>query len=293
MKSPPTIIVQIVHIQGPHKGDIQEFTQDRISVGRHPTCHLRFPVDHTVVSRKHAEITRDGNRFKIVDKNSTNGTYVNGKKISEMYLKDGDVIAFSETGPKVSFLTQLQDTPADVREAPAAVVRDRPPREPVQPMIADEPFPKTEEVPVGKVRVPLVVQYGPTLRSFKELPIVIGRSTKCDLVIPHPALLDRHVQVFFWQDRYWVKDLTGQKLIRINESPIGLQAPLKTDDDLSLTPQGPHFRFLGDGRLAEVESSSSEPGLSAEKDRQVAEPPAPGEQNSQKPASFLKKFFDH
>jgi len=294
MKSPPTIIVQIVHIQGPQKGDILEFTQDLITIGRHPACHLRFPADLTVVSRKHAEITREGNRFKIFDKNSTNGTYVNGKKISEIYLKDGDVIAFSEAGPKVSFLTQLQEAQADLRDNSAVIARDHAPRELAQAVAAGEPAAKTDEVPVGNVRVPLVVQYGPTLRSFKELPIVIGKSPKCDLVIAHPALLDRHVQIFFWQDRYWVKDLTGQKLIRINQSPIGVQAPLSTDDDLSLSPQGPFFRFLGEGRLAELEQSSSSTGAPAdEMDRQSIEHPAPDEQDPKKPASLFKRFFTH
>jgi pSer/pThr/pTyr-binding forkhead associated (FHA) protein len=295
MKSPPTITVQLVHIQGPHKGDIQEFTQEAISIGRHPDCHVRFPANLTVVSRRHAEIRREGIRFKITDKNSTNGTYVNGKKVNEIFLKDGDVIAFSETGPKVSFLTQLIEAQADStdnRESSAGRAWAQPSREPTGAIVADQPAPKTEEVPVGTVRVPLVVQYGPTLRSFKELPIVIGKSPKCDLAIAHPALLDRHVQIFYWQDRYWVKDLTGQKLIRINQSPIGVQAPLNTDDDLSLSPEGPSFRFLGEGRLAEVEPSALESGsASDDNDRHTSEPPASGERDPQKPASLFKKLF--
>jgi pSer/pThr/pTyr-binding forkhead associated (FHA) protein len=295
MKSPPTITVQLVHIQGPRKGDIQEFTQEVISIGRHPECHLRFPTDLTVVSRRHAEITREGIRFKITDRNSTNGTFVNGKKVHEIYLKDGDVIAFSEAGPKVSFLTELNEAQAagaDVVDGSAAIGRDQPCREPTGAILVDQPAPKTDEVPVGNVRIPLVVQYGPTLRSFKELPIVIGKSPKCDLAIAHPALLDRHVQIFHWQDRYWVKDLTGQKLIRINQSPIGVQAPLNTDDDLSLSPQGPTFRFLGEGRLAEVEQSGPDAGSMAdEKDQQALEQPAPSERDPDKPASLFKKLF--
>ena len=54
------------------------------------------------MSRKHAEIIREGNRFKLVDL-SANGTFVNGKRVKEVYLKDGDVLTFAEGGPKVSF----------------------------------------------------------------------------------------------------------------------------------------------------------------------------------------------
>jgi len=285
MKTPPAIVVQIVHIHGPHKGDIQEFTGDVILIGRHPSCQVRFPADLTAVSRKHAEIVREGNRFKILDKNSTNGTYINGKKIGEAFLKDGDVIAFAETGPKVSFLTQMRES-RGVSEPQAAPAPQQPaPRLPEQPVAEPVPEPETEEVPVGHIRMPLVVQYGPTLRSFKELPVVIGKGSRCDFVLPHPALCDRHLQIFFWQGRYYVKDLTGQKAVRINQSPIGVQAPLNTDDDLSLSPQGPTFRFLGEGRLMEVEHPDQVP------EGPVKPETTPGASDPKPSPSLFKRFF--
>jgi len=93
MKQPLPIIVQLVHIHGPLKGEIQEFDRDEIHIGRHPSCDLQFPKDLAVISRKHAVIVREGNRFKIVD-SSTNGTFVNGSRISETWLKNGDVSLF-------------------------------------------------------------------------------------------------------------------------------------------------------------------------------------------------------
>ena len=82
MRDKPVIQVQIIHIQGPLKGRIQEFIQDNLSIGRHPSCDLAFPKDLSTLSRRHAEIVREGNRFKVIDK-STNGTFVNGKQIKE------------------------------------------------------------------------------------------------------------------------------------------------------------------------------------------------------------------
>ena len=101
------------------KGQIQEFAEGSILIGRHPSCHVRFPADVTVLSRTHAEIVRDGNQFRLVDK-STNGTFVNGKRITETFLKSGDVIAFAEGGPKVSFLTEVKEAPAVVAAPPPA-----------------------------------------------------------------------------------------------------------------------------------------------------------------------------
>jgi pSer/pThr/pTyr-binding forkhead associated (FHA) protein len=125
------------------------------------------------------------------------------------------------------------------------------------------------EIPVQRVQVPLSVQYGPTLRSFKELPVTFGKNLACDFVLDHPAILDRHAQVFFGQDQYLVKDLTGKKMLSINGRPTDLQAVLSPGDILGFSPQGPKFRFLGNGRLAEVEQPVPErpAEVSHEKDK--------------------------
>ena len=45
------------------------------------------------LSRYHAEIILEANQFVLYDKNSTGGTYVNGKKINRCVLNSGDLIA--------------------------------------------------------------------------------------------------------------------------------------------------------------------------------------------------------
>ena len=104
--APVKMGVQLTHLTGPMKGDIQEFSEDLISIGRDPSCHIAFPVDQASVSRKHAYIVRGGNRFKLAD-HSTNGTLVNGKMAKDVYLEDGDVIEVYEGGPKIHFRTKI------------------------------------------------------------------------------------------------------------------------------------------------------------------------------------------
>ena len=271
MRRPPVIIVQLVHIHGPMKGEIQEFSKEIISIGRHPASDLKFPADLTIVSRTHAEIMRDGNQFRLADR-STNGTFVNGKRITEALLRDGDVIEFADGGPKVSFLTQMKEEVADEAE-PVKKPSERPipPQEfelprPEQRASAEAPKQAPPEVSIQPAAVPLVIQYGPTIRSYKELPITIGKSTKCHFVLNEPAIYDQHAQVFFSQNQYWIKDLTGQRLVQVNRQPIPFQAPLTLYDNIALSPQGPVFRFLGEGRLAEVaEPPAEEPSSSIEK----------------------------
>lgn len=299
MKHPPVIVVQLIHIEGPFKGEIQEFSESPLSVGRHPSSHVCFPPDFTLISRNHAEIIREGNRFKLID-HSANGTFVNGKRVKEAYLKSGDVLMFAEGGPKVSFLTEIKEGRVEAEvtsppppEAPRVSVAQAPPAPPVQKPVIAPPRPEAPgRTSIQKTKVPLVIQYGPTLRSFDELPVTIGRNPDCDFALDHNAILDQHVQVFFINNCYWVKDLTGNGLVRINGQPIPVEAPLRKDDDVALSPQGPVFRFLGDGRLAEVDQAPPEeplPPPGEEKGRPEQE--IPQEKASKKKPSLLKKLL--
>lgn len=260
MTDKPAIVVQFVHIEGPLKGEIQEFLEPEISIGRHSSCQVQFPKDLTIISRKHARIIREGNRFKLTDQ-STNGTFLNGKRVTEAYLKSGDVLIFAEGGPKASFLTRIEEGAEALEKFTQPGVPGKPEMEPAkkgEPAVP-RPEPGAEPGVLGKkVQVPLVIQYGPTLRSFREVPVTIGKNPSCDFSLDHPEILDRHAQLFFDQDQYWVKDLTGRSLISINGRPIGIQAPLNPDSLLSLSPGGPTFRFLGGGRLAEHEEPGAE-----------------------------------
>ena len=275
-KQPPAISVQLFHIKGavPLNGKESKFSGPSISIGRPPSCDLRFSSDLTHISRQHAEIIREGNQFKLTD-HSVNGTFVNGKKVKEALLKDGDVLMFGEGGPQISFLTQMEEGLEERRVPPEATPREpqreiriEPPRKepPLQPKYPREEKPQPlssaraeiPEVSVQSVKMSLIIQYGPTIRSFKQLPVTIGKNPKCEYPMNHPALSDQHAQIFFGQDQYRVKDLTGQKLVRINRQPVGFEAPLKPNDELALSPQGPVFRFYGEGRLGEIEEAMDE-----------------------------------
>lgn len=287
MKQPLPIIVQLVHIHGPLKGEIQEFDRDEIHIGRHPSCDLQFPKDLAVISRKHAVIVREGNRFKIVD-SSTNGTFVNGSRISETWLKNGDVIFFTQGGPKVSFLTR-EGALAEKSHQHDVPAREKPQTPPVLP---PDPPPQAKVPPqtpprMEPVRAPLVIQYGPVLKSFTELPIIIGTQADCDLVLDHASLSHRHAQIFFSQGGYMVKDLTGSNRIRINDRQISSPTPLNPGDRVFLTESGPAFQFMEGGRMAEIQLSPPEPAPQEENNIQRKTGPA-----DKKTGSLFNRLFN-
>nr|WP_239578152.1 adenylate/guanylate cyclase domain-containing protein [Archangium primigenium] len=61
------------------------------TLGRHPSNTLRL-VDREV-SKEHATIERVGRDFILRDLGSSNGTFVNGKRVTELRLRDGDEIS--------------------------------------------------------------------------------------------------------------------------------------------------------------------------------------------------------
>jgi len=318
MPQAPDIVVQLIHIQGPLRGEIQEFSGPEIAIGRHPSCHLQFPKDLAIISRNHARIVREGNRHKLIDE-STNGTFVNGKAAKEAYLKSGDVLTFAEEGgPKVSFVTEMRQaepTPPSrpaprTRETPSTPnrqERERPEPTPPPGKKTTEPAPeriKPEElklerdsvqetpppadIPIERIKVPLAIQFGPTLRAYKELPITIGRKPDCDFTLEHPAILDRHAQIFFSGDSYGIKDLTGKSMITVNSRPINLHALLSGGDRIHLSPQGPKFQFMAGGRLAEVEEES--PSSNEAPESRQSEDPSEPEATDKKKSMFNKLF---
>lgn len=303
MKTAPVIIVQLIHIEGPMKGRIQELSDSEIKIGRHSSCQLCFPADYTTISRVHATISREGNRFKLTN-HSANGTIVNGKPVTETFLKDGDVITVSKGGPKISFLTQVSENALvqeifepQIPEPPTAT----PPLENIAPQpVAPTPQPPIPEPPPVKVeppaaphpsKTPLIIQYGPTLRSFDNLPLKIGKQPGSDFHLDLPDILGLHAEIYFAEGQYWIRDLTGQQVVTVNSVPADQGMPLQINDELALSAKGPFFQFLGNGRLGEVEKMpETAPQAVQEKEEHTADTFS-AKKELKKSLSFFKKIL--
>lgn len=70
---------------------VHPFAGTETLIGRAPDCDVF--VDDLTVSRNHAVIRRSGTSFTITDLGSTNGTFVNGKRVQTAELVERDVVS--------------------------------------------------------------------------------------------------------------------------------------------------------------------------------------------------------
>lgn len=76
--------------RGPNAGSTFLIEKDVTTTGRSTDSDIF--LDDITVSRKHAEIRREGNEFFIHDQGSLNGTYVNRERVEVTKLATGDEI---------------------------------------------------------------------------------------------------------------------------------------------------------------------------------------------------------
>lgn len=89
-------------------GNQKSLTAPRIRLGRYPNNEI--VIDNSTVSAYHAEITqRPDGRHEIVDRESRNGTRVNGAIVRSQVLKDGDLITLG--GASMHYLAPSMNNP--------------------------------------------------------------------------------------------------------------------------------------------------------------------------------------
>ena len=101
--------MQVVLVMFRADGERKSFsiTRDVTVMGRREDCDFRIPLGD--ISRKHCRLIKEDEALKVEDLGSSNGTYVNGKRVHDAELAPGDTV---QIGPVV-FVVQLDGQPAD------------------------------------------------------------------------------------------------------------------------------------------------------------------------------------
>ena len=105
-------------------GEIQNYSLlKKISIGTDALNDLRFdPAIDGNTSQNHAVILHGEYDYVLKDKGSAKGTLVNNRVVSEIVLKDGDLIEFGAGGPKVRFRIKADE--ADIYKPLTEILED-------------------------------------------------------------------------------------------------------------------------------------------------------------------------
>jgi DNA-binding NtrC family response regulator len=79
---------RLLILSGELRGREVEIVKDAITLGRSRQCEVVLPDDS--VSRVHAEIRREGERYRLRDHDSTAGTFLGSARVTDAYLSPGD-----------------------------------------------------------------------------------------------------------------------------------------------------------------------------------------------------------
>ncbi len=89
-------------------GSIYPINECRLIIGRRVDAAI--PIDDVKASRDHAVLDRRNGHCIVVDLGSTNGTYVNGRKISEATrIKVGDHLRIGNSAFRVDLYSNVQE----------------------------------------------------------------------------------------------------------------------------------------------------------------------------------------
>jgi len=88
-----SMIGRFTILNGTRAGEKLGLGGSGIRIGRESTI-CEIVLENPKVSRLHAEVVSIDGKVMLIDRNSSNGTYVNDQKIDKRFLQDGDIIYF-------------------------------------------------------------------------------------------------------------------------------------------------------------------------------------------------------
>ena len=92
-RSPNGTIGRLTILNGDRAGQKLGLGGSGIRIGRESSI-CEIVLENPKVSRLHAEVVAIDGKVLLIDRNSSNGTYVNDQKIDKRFLEDGDIIYF-------------------------------------------------------------------------------------------------------------------------------------------------------------------------------------------------------
>ncbi len=180
-------------LKGPNAKQTYPLDKDRVLLGRNSNCDIVFPANDFAISREHACILRQQDKFFIEDMGSRNGTFVNNTQIqSRLELKDSDKIRICD------FLYSFHDTKSAVRHTPIPPLPEEPKADP------DEGESITFEASLSSTNSHVLLEAQPAEKIRALIDITNNLSNTLELDSLLPKIVDSLFQLFKQADRGFI-----------------------------------------------------------------------------------------
>ncbi len=240
------------------------FAGELVKIGRDKeTCEIAFDqANFPMVSRRHAELRWNRGQWFLIDSNSSYGTFLDEKQISQPTpLKIGNKIQIGTDGPifKVIWFQIINETPqsqADISFAETAV--DIPiilPQIPqnIQPIIEPKIIKENKQAPLNQqvTELPkkLLLKFNngkfPPFELIKD-SIWIGRNPDCDIVFDaaYGMVSRQHAKIIRQNNEYFVHDNKSFNGIFVNGNRILGDTKLSINDEVQIGVGGPIIKLV-------------------------------------------------
>lgn len=180
--------LRLISPDGTQSYDLREGVP--LIVGRAPTCDL--PIIDPTISRRHAEVSSEGEKLRIRDLGSSNGTFVNGERVDSASASVDDLVAFGKVGFRIETFTPPRPaTPPIAPPAGATIVRQVPMRDS---RAAFESFNSAPTVPAGtRVQSATPTALGANDKNQQKLATLLEVSKGLTRAVDVDQILDKIV----------------------------------------------------------------------------------------------------
>jgi len=161
--------------------------QDVITLGRVNTCDIELP--NKAISRRHAELVREGDEFYLVDLKSGNGTLLGGKKIKpkeKHLLRNNDLIQIEDYQIAFHYLDENLDAPVE-EDTDTDIIEIKMIKK-VLKALENESAPSLEVLNGANIGKKILFQ-------DEQEEIVIGREKECELFIDDGTVSRQHAKL--------------------------------------------------------------------------------------------------
>ena len=208
---------------------VKEIDKQEITIGRSKNSDI-FLSDSRL-SRHHCSIVREGEDYFVIDKGSSNGTFLNMKRISREKIRTQDVIS---TGLHTLFIEEIPDGAEKYVEFAKSLEKDGL----GQKLLGVEETPevtKAEIVPdAPKYVLEIVEGEGKsTVHSLSAKKTTIGRNEQNSIIIKDSLASNFHAEIIPDGENYTLHDLGSTNGTRLNGQKV-IKAPLFSGCEINI-----------------------------------------------------------